>query len=165
MNISFRSLLLSLLCIPGIAYLQASPQSNATAQATPAPQFNLPKTTLTLGTNSLSVQIAADDPSRERGLMSQTNLPDTEGMIFIFPRPRSVVFWMKDTPTPLSIAYIDASGRIIETHDMKPFDETDIPSASSAIVYALEVSQGWFVRHGVLPGDTIIGLPSPTAAK
>jgi hypothetical protein len=86
-------------------------------------------------------------------------------MVFVFPHPRSVIFWMKDTPTPLSIAYVSASGRILETHDMKPFDETEIPSASPAVVYALEVSQGWFVRHSVLPGDRIGGLPSPTIAK
>jgi hypothetical protein len=97
--------------------------------------------------------------------MSQTNLSDKEGMIFVFPHPRPVTFWMKDTPIPLSVAYISTSGRILEIHDMKPFDETAIPSTSSAVVYALEVSQGWFPKHGVLAGDTIEGLPSPSIAK
>jgi uncharacterized membrane protein (UPF0127 family) len=72
---------------------------------------------------------------------------------------------MKDTPIPLSIAYISSSGRILELHDMKPFDETAVPSTSQAVVYALEVAKGWFDRHGVLPGDTISGLPSEGVAK
>jgi uncharacterized membrane protein (UPF0127 family) len=139
--------------------LQAAPSP------TPKPQLDLPSTLLSLGTNTLSVQIAADDASRELGLMSRTNLGDKEGMVFVFPQPRPVTFWMKDTPKALSIAYIDASGRILETHDMKPFDETPVPSASQSVVYALEVAKGWFLRHGVLPGDSISGLPSSTTAK
>jgi len=70
--------------------------------AAPKPQRDLPKATLSLGTNTLAAQIAADDPSRELGLMSRTNLGTDEGMVFVFPSPRQVTFWMKDTPTPLS---------------------------------------------------------------
>lgn len=134
-------------------------------EASPAPQTNLPKVTLVLGTNSLLAQIAADDPSRERGLMSRTNLAENEAMVFVFPAPRSVAFWMKDTPTPLSIAYVGPSGRIFEIHDMKPFDETPIPSASSAVTYAIETPKGWFTKHGILAGSTVSGLPSPSMAK
>ena len=134
-------------------------------QAAPSPQTNLPRVTLTLGTNTLSAQIASDDASRERGLMSRTNLSENEGMVFVFPAPRPVAFWMKDTPTPLSIAYVGPSGRIFEIHDMKPFDETPIPSASSAITYAIETPKGWFAKHGILAGTTVSGLPSPTTAK
>jgi len=139
--------------------------SVALLQAAPAPQTNLPKVTLTLGTNSLSAMVAADDASRERGLMSRTNLSENEGMIFVFPSPRPVAFWMKDTPTPLSIAYVGPSGRIFEIHDMKPFDETPIPSASQAVTYAIETPKGWFTKHCILAGSTVSGLPSPTTAK
>jgi uncharacterized membrane protein (UPF0127 family) len=134
-------------------------------QAGPKPQFDLPKATLTLGTNSLTAQIAADDPSRERGLMSRTNLAENEAMLFVFPLPRPVAFWMKDTPIPLSIAYVGSSGRIFEIHDLKPFDETPVPSASQAVTYAIEVPQGWFARHGVMAGTTVSGLPYPSTAK
>jgi uncharacterized membrane protein (UPF0127 family) len=134
-------------------------------QAAPAPQNNLPKATLSLGSESLIAQIAADDASRERGLMSRTNLAENEAMLFVFPTPRSVAFWMKDTPTPLSIAYVGPSGRIFEIHDMKPFDETPIPSASGAVVYAIETKQGWFTKHGILAGSMVGGLPSPSTAK
>ncbi len=133
--------------------------------AAPKPQLDLPKATLTLGTNSLNAQIAADDASRELGLMSRTNLGNDEAMVFVFPQPRPVTFWMKDTPIPLSIAYVGRSGLIYELHDMKPFDQTPIPSASSAIVYAIEVPQGWFLQHGVLAGSSVGGLPSPNTAK
>lgn len=151
-------LLLSLV-LEGISLLQAAPS------CTPQPQQDLPKATLLLGTNIVTAQIAADNATRELGLMSHTNLGDAEGMIFVFPGPRPVTFWMKDTPTPLAIAYIGASGRIMELHEMKPFDETPVPSESQAIVYALEVAKGWFSRHGVLPGDVVAGLPSPLTAK
>jgi hypothetical protein len=134
-------------------------------QAAPKPQFDLPKATLTLGTNSLSAQIAADDPSRERGLMSRTNLAENEAMVFVFPQPRPVAFWMKDTPVPLSIAYVGPSGRIFEIHDLKPLDETAVPSASQAVTYAIEVPQGWFAKHGIMAGSAVGGLPSPTTAK
>lgn len=136
-----------------------------TLHAAPKPQLDLPKSTLTLGTNSLNAQIAADDASRELGLMSRTNLGTDEAMVFVFPQPRPVSFWMKDTPIPLSIAYVGRSGLIYELHDMKPFDETPIPSTSSAIVYAIEVPQGWFLKHGVLAGSSVGGLPLPNTAK
>ena len=133
--------------------------------AAPRPQLDLPKASLTLGTNVLSAQVAADDPSRERGLMSRTNLGPDEAMLFVFPQPRPVSFWMKDTPVPLSVAYLGPSGRIFEIHDLKPLDETPVPSASSAVSYALEVPRGWFAEHGVLAGSLVEGLPSTSSAK
>jgi len=72
---------------------------------------------------------------------------------------------MKDTPTPLSIAYVGPSGRIFEIHDMQPFDETPIPSASSAVIYAIETPLGWFSKHNVMAGSSVGGLPSPSTAK
>jgi uncharacterized membrane protein (UPF0127 family) len=134
-------------------------------QAAPAPQTNLPTTILSIGTNTLVAQIAANDASRERGLMSRTNLAGNEAMIFVFPTPRSVAFWMKDTPAPLSIAYVGPSGRIFEIHDLKPFDETPVPSASPAVLYALEVPRGWFRTHSVLAGSIVEGLPPASTAR
>ncbi len=145
--------------------LPAAPASDARPGSAPAPQLGLPRTTLRLGTNSLSVQIAADDSSRETGLMSRTNLGEDEGMIFLFPTPRPVSFWMKDTLIPLSIAYVGPSGRIFEIHDMKALDETPVPSVSPAVASAIETSLGWFGRHGVLPGDMVLGIPSPAMAR
>lgn len=137
----------------------------AAVLAAPKPQFDLPKASLSLGTNILSAQIAADEASRERGLMSRTNLAENEAMLFVFPKPQPVAFWMKDTLVPLSVAYIGPSGRVFEIHDLKPLDETPVPSVSEAVVYALEVPQGWFAKHGVLAGGSVGGLPSPSSAK
>jgi hypothetical protein len=131
----------------------------------PGPQLQLPKATLVLGTNSLIAQVAADDSTREVGLMSRSSLGSDEAMLFIFPKARPVSFWMKNTQVPLSVAYLGSSGRILEIHDLKPLDETPVPSASSSVLYALEVPQGWFLSHGVLPGDNVRGLPSPLSAK
>jgi hypothetical protein len=139
--------------------------SVALLNSAPDPQLNLPKTSLIIGTNILSAQIAADDASRELGLMSRTNLNADEAMIFVFPKPRPVAFWMKNTPVPLSVAYVGNSGRIFEIHDLKPFDETIVPSTSSAVAYAIEVSQGWFIKHGVFAGDVVGGLPYQSIAK
>lgn len=139
--------------------------STSLTEAAPEPQLHLSKVSLSLGTNSLSAQIAADDATRERGLMSRTNLAANEAMVFVFPAPRPVAFWMKDTPVPLSIAYVGPSGRIFEIHDLKPFDETPVPSASDAVVYAIEVPKGWFAEHGVTAGSMVGGLPSPQTAR
>jgi uncharacterized membrane protein (UPF0127 family) len=133
--------------------------------AAPRPQTNLPSLSLCLGTNSLRVQVAADEPSRELGLMSRTNLSEQEGMLFVFPSPQPVSFWMKDTLLPLSVAYLGVSGRIFEIHDLRPRDETPVPSSSRAVAYALEVPQGWFGRHGLMAGDSVAGLPSPASAR
>lgn len=80
-------------------------------------------------------------------------------MIFVFDEPRRANFWMKNTRIPLSIAYIDSAGRILEIRSMKPFDETLVRSAFDNVVYALEVNEGWFNRHGISPGTKITGLP------
>ena len=141
----------------------AAPQANATVQHEPENAGQ--KTIITLGTNTLSAQIAADNASRELGLRQRTNLQPNEAMIFVFPQPHHVSFWMKDTPLPLSVAYVDLSGRIMELHDLKPYDETPVPSASSTIVYAIEVTQGWFRKHGVAEGEVINGLPASSIAK
>ena len=133
--------------------------------AAPPPQSGLPRAALRIGTNTLSAQVAADGRSREVGLMSRSALGRDEAMVFVFPHPQGVAFWMKDTPVPLSVAYLGASGRILEMHDLNPRDETPVPSASGAVVYALEVARGWFGEHGILPGDSVSGLPSPDLAR
>jgi uncharacterized protein len=80
-------------------------------------------------------------------------------MLFVFDHPKSASFWMKNTKIPLSIAYIDSTGKILEIESMKPLDETIVPSASDQVAYALEVNQGWFSRHGIAPGAKIDGIP------
>lgn len=141
--------------------LRASPIFSLTpkADSPPSHQAPLPHTMLLIGGNQLDVRIAANQASREKGLMEQASLADNEGMLFVFPTPQKVSFWMKKTPLPLSIAYMSSSGRILELHNLQPYDEHSVVSTSSSILYALEVRQGWFEEHHVLCGDSVEGLP------
>jgi uncharacterized membrane protein (UPF0127 family) len=100
------------------------------------------------------VEIAATDAERERGLMERTALAEDAGMLFVFDREQQLSFWMKDTLIPLSIAYINESGRIVDIQDMQPLDETPHPSTEPA-KYALEVNQDFFNEHGIEVGNKV----------
>jgi uncharacterized membrane protein (UPF0127 family) len=76
----------------------------------------------------------------------------------VFPRPEPLSFWMRNTYIPLSIAFIDAEGRILNVEDMAPRDETGVPSRGAAL-YALEMRKGWFADRGVVAGARVTGLP------
>lgn len=102
----------------------------------------------------LYVKVASTPDEWERGLKFVHTLPDSEGMLFIFPEDKILSFWMKDTPIDLSIAFIDRSGVIYEIHDMKAFDETPKISRKPG-KYALEVNKGWFTRNQIDIGDTV----------
>src|SRR5215213_3589027 len=104
------------------------------------------------------VEIADTPEERQTGLMGRSALAEEAGMLFVFEQEQILAFWMKDTLIPLSIAYIDAEGRIVDIQDMQPLDETDHLSAEPA-QYALEVNQGFFEGRGVMVGD-IVELPS-----
>lgn len=105
------------------------------------------------------VEIADTDAERQMGLMGRTALTEGTGMLFVFDAEEPRSFWMKDTLIPLSIAYIDAQGRIVDIQDMQPLDETPHPSAAPA-QYALEVNQGFFAARGIQVGD-LVELPVP----
>jgi uncharacterized membrane protein (UPF0127 family) len=102
----------------------------------------------------VQVEIADTDPERQRGLMGRTALPEDQGMLFVFGGEQELSFWMKNTLIPLSIAYIDSEGRIVDIQDMKPLDD-DPPHYVSAepARYALEVNQGFFEERGIEVGD------------
>ena len=91
---------------------------------------------------------------RNRGFMERKNIPAGTGMVFIFERDQILNFWMKNTPTPLSIAYIDSRGTIRDIFDMTPFSLSSVTSTLS-VRYALEVPQGWFTENGIKPGDKV----------
>ena len=99
-------------------------------------------------------EIARNPDDRAKGFMERKKIPEGTGMLFIFEQDQILSFWMKNTPTPLSIAYIDSQGRIKDIFDMKPFSLAPILSTSS-VRYALEVPQGWYKKNGITIGDTI----------
>ena len=102
----------------------------------------------------VKAEIARTQEERAKGLMYRKELPDGEGMLFVFERDQVLSFWMKNTIIPLSIAYITSDGRIVEIRDMYPHDESSVLSSRS-VRFALEVPQNWFSRAGVRLGDIV----------
>ena len=113
---------------------------------------------LTIGGQTIQVEVAATQQQRQQGLMGRTHLPADSGMLFVFDMPGRHCFWMRDTPLPLSIAFIDAAGRIAGFADMQPRTDT-LHCPNTEVRYALEVSQGSFLRQGLMSGARIQGLP------
>ncbi|MCR4948326.1 MAG: DUF192 domain-containing protein [Treponema sp.] len=103
---------------------------------------------------TVAAEIAEKTEDRNHGFMERKNIPDGTGMLFIFERDQILSFWMKNTPHPLSIAYIDSKGRIRDIFDMTPYSIASITSTVS-VRYALEVPQGWYKKNGITPGDAI----------
>lgn len=103
---------------------------------------------------SVKVELAKTAEERSFGFMERKNIPDGTGMLFIFEKDQILSFWMKNTPHPLSIAYIDSHGKIRNIYDMTPYSLESITSTVSAR-YALEVPQGWFAKNNIKTGDFI----------
>ena len=100
------------------------------------------------------VEVADTEEERQMGLMGREALAEDAGMLFVFDVEQQHSFWMKDTLIPLSIAFVDSEGRIVDIQDMQPLDETSHLSAEPA-QYALEVNQGFFGARGIQVGDTV----------
>jgi uncharacterized membrane protein (UPF0127 family) len=100
----------------------------------------------------LQVELALSEAEQSQGLMYRESLSDGQGMLFVFGRDKLASFWMKNTVIPLSIAYINSDGTILEIHDMRP-EDLSLVRSSRSVRYALEVPQGWFDRAGIGPGD------------
>jgi len=113
---------------------------------------------LRIGPHVFQVEIAATPQQRERGLMGRARLPENGGMLFIFDNAGRHCFWMRNTPLPLSIAFIDEAGRIANIADMQPHTDT-LHCPATAIRYALEVSQGGFAQRRIVAGVQVNGLP------
>jgi uncharacterized membrane protein (UPF0127 family) len=118
-------------------------------------QAKLPTLKLWLGTQELVTEIARKAVEVQTGMMFRTNVAENEAMLFVFPRPHQASFYMRNTLVPLSCAYIDNNGVILEIHDMKPRDETPITAATDQIQYVLETRQGWFARHNIAIGTVV----------
>jgi uncharacterized membrane protein (UPF0127 family) len=129
------------------------------------PQPELPATELRVGGKKISAEIADEEHERATGLMFRESLAQDSGMLFVMPAPGPAGFWMRNTKIPLTIAYIDPRGTILELHDLEPLNETPVPSRFRNIAYALEMPQGWFTKNNIWPGERIEGLPSLESAK
>ena len=103
----------------------------------------------------VSAEIAEKAEDRNHGFMERKNIPDGTGMLFIFEKDQILSFWTKNTPHPLSIAYIDSKGKIRNIYDMTPYSLSSIVSTVS-VRYALEVPQGWYKKNGITEGDVVL---------
>ncbi len=123
------------------------------------PQPRLPTITLTIGSEKLLTEVADDPAERNTGMMFRKAMNDGDAMLFVMDTVGPVSFWMRNTTVPLSIAYVNSMGTILEIHDLQPLDETSVNSEFASIAYAIEVPQGYFSRVGIYPGTSVEGLP------
>ncbi len=128
--------------------LPAKPTKASGAQA------KLPTAKIEVGGVAVEAELAVRAETREYGYMFRKAPADGEGMLFVWPTDRPLIFWMKDTPFDIDIGYISAEGKMFQISRMKAFEEKPIYSMSRAR-YALEVAAGWFEKHGLHEGLTV----------
>ena len=121
------------------------------------PQAKLPTLALNVGIHLIHAEIANTFPSRAQGLMFRKSLDANQGMLFVFPDIGPQCMWMRNTYVPLSVAFIDEAGVILNIADMKPQTE-DSHCAAKPARYALEMNQGWFAAKSIKPGARISGI-------
>ncbi len=107
---------------------------------------------LTVGGKALRVQVVVTMDEQQRGLMGRKDLGEDDGMVFVYPAPQQMSFWMRNTPTPLDIGFFTPDGALGEVHPMYPFDETPVKSAGLDYTLALETNQGWYTKNGLKAG-------------
>ncbi len=127
-----------------------------------AQQPTLPTIELGAGMHVIRAEVADSFSTRMQGLMRRTSLPPNGGMLFIFDEAGTHCMWMKNTLIPLSVAFIDAEGAIINIADMQPHSEQS-HCASRPARYALEMTQGWFAQRGIRAGAPLRGLDKTRA--
>lgn len=117
----------------------------------------MPRLELTAGFYRIEAEVAADQANRMQGLMQRRSMPANQGMLFVFTQVDRHCMWMRNTYLPLSVAFLDEQGRILNIEDMQPQTETNHCAASPAR-FALEMNLGWFSGKGLKPGQRIGGI-------
>ena len=128
----------------------------STAHAEGAPQTQLPRITLNAGMHLLQVQLAQDFEQRQIGLMWRKEMPQNEGMLFIFEQPAVQCFWMRNTYLPLTAAFVADDGTIVNLADMKPMNDSSHCS-NNPVRFVLEMNQGWFAKRNIQAGYKLTG--------
>lgn len=147
-SISWRPIALLLAWV-----LLALGQTTAWAQQ---PQLNLPRIQLQAGMHLITAQVANTHQQRAIGLMWRKDMPPNEGMIFIFEHPQRQCFWMQNTFLPLTAAFIDDDGTIVNLADMQALS-TESHCSERPVRFVLEMHQGWFAQRGIVAGQRIRG--------
>jgi len=129
-----------------------------------AQQEQLPVMELTAGMHRIEAEVAATQSSRMTGLMQRKTMSAQRGMLFVFNELDRHCMWMRNTDLPLSVAFLDDKGRILNIEDMQPHTETN-HCAKTPARYALEMNLGWFKARGVGPGFAISGIDKRTPVR
>jgi uncharacterized membrane protein (UPF0127 family) len=117
-----------------------------------------PVISLNIGIHLIRAEVASTAQQREQGLMFREKMGPNEGMVFLFSAPTRVCMWMKNTLIPLSVAFIDKNGRIVNIEEMKA-QTLDTHCGMKPVPYALEMNSEWFKQKNIKPGMVIDGLP------
>jgi uncharacterized membrane protein (UPF0127 family) len=141
-------------------WLSVLSAGTAAAQAGPGPAT----VQLNAGMYLITAEVAASEPSRARGLMFRQSLAPNHGMLFLFDAKAVHCMWMRNTLVPLSVAFLDEDGRIVNIEDMEPQTEKD-HCARAPVRYALEMSRGWFAQRGFKAGSVIGGIAKDRPTK
>ncbi|MEY3408285.1 MAG: hypothetical protein RIS02_12 [Pseudomonadota bacterium] len=139
----------------GFAFMLAATFSFA-ANAQGTPQTNLPRATLNAGMHLIQVQLAQNFDQRQIGLMWRKEMPQNEGMLFIFEQPGVQCFWMRNTLLPLTAAFVLDDGTIVNLADMKPMND-DSHCSKKPVRFVLEMNQGWFAKRNIQAGFKLTG--------
>lgn len=131
---------------------------SVTASAQGVPQTQLTRTTLNAGMHLLQVQLAQDFEQRQIGLMWRQEMPQNEGMLFIFEQAGVQCFWMRNTRLPLTAAFVADDGTIVNLADMKPMNDNSHCS-QKPVRFVLEMNQGWFAKRNIQAGFKLTGPP------
>ena len=123
-----------------------------------APQINLQRVKLTAGMYLIDTQVAATPEQRNTGLMHRSQMPQTEGMLFVFEQAGQQCFWMKNTLLPLTAAFVADDGTIVNLADMAP-QTLDSHCSAKPVRFVLEMNQGWFAQKGIKAGFKLAGPP------
>ncbi|MEO8542306.1 MAG: DUF192 domain-containing protein [Betaproteobacteria bacterium] len=122
------------------------------------PQLDLPRVALGAGMYRIDSQVALTPDQRQIGLMYRKDMPQHEGMLFVFEEPAQQCFWMKNTLLALTAAFVADDGTIVNLADMKP-QTTDSHCSSKPVRYVLEMNQGWFAKKAIKAGFRLTGKP------
>ena len=120
------------------------------------PQLNLERIKISAGMHLITAQVALTPEQRQIGLMLRKEMPPQEGMVFVFEQPSQQCFWMKNTPLPLSAAFVADDGRIVNLVDMKA-QTLDAHCSQEPVRYVLDMNQGWFAKKGIKAGSKLGG--------
>lgn len=118
-------------------------------------QGKLPTIRLWMGPEEMTAELATTLQEIRTGMMFRTNIDENAGMLFVFTAPHRVEFWMKNCPEPLSAAYIDPNGKILEIRELEPFNTNSVVAKTDRIQFVLETKRGYFDKKKIKPGVVI----------